>query len=223
MDTRRLRCAVIPTRDRPDDFADCYKAIASQVDVVIVVSHGAEYAAPLSLDWPDSVIVGYHEDPPNISRMWNRGIATAAQLAQGFPYDVAILNDDVIVPEGWFSAITHKMRVGFPTAVAAGAMSPDVVVATGWGAASSPLPRMPGFAFILNGDKGLRADEQFQWWFGDTDLDWRARQNGGMVLVPLEGRVLEHRHPNSTTVGVLADIAAQDRERFAAKWGAAPW
>jgi hypothetical protein len=201
---RRLRFAVVPTRDRPNDFADCVAALQPQVDRVVVVSHGAPYADPFSLDIPRCSIVAYAEDPPNISRMWNLGLDQVHWLSADEPYDVAVLNDDVVIPEGWFDKVTQRMRTKHASM------------------GSPPRPGRPelvsGFAFILDGSMGLRADEQFQWWGGEDDLQRRA---GTVALVP--GAEVEHRRPNSTTVGVLAQIAGDDRDRFIQKWGVAAW
>jgi hypothetical protein len=199
--SRRLRFAVIPTRDRPEDFADCVRAIAPQVGLVIAIDHRSGYVGGQQ---PVMACVGYDEDLPNISRMWNLGLTTAHELAEGRPYDVAVLNDDVIVPPDWFDRVADTMHK-------AGAVAGCI--------RRTFDPRMTGYAFILNGDAGLLADEQFQWWYGDDDLRIRAEAAGGVAYA--YGEDVEHRHPNSTTVGELASIAAQDRERFERKWNAA--
>lgn len=198
----RLRLAVIVTHDRPDDFRDCLAAIRPQVDHVIVVSHRANYTSR----YVKGVTITYYADEiPNISKAWNLGLYAAQDHARHAaapaPYDVAVLNDDAIVPPDWFRWVTEAMR--------------DQSAAAG-SAARAWDPRMCGYAFILDGQAGLFADEQFEWWYGDDDLERRAHLAGGVAQVP--GVEVEHRHPNSTTVGVLADKAAQDRERFHRKW-----
>lgn len=213
MTRSRRRYAVIPTRDRPVDFDDCVRAILPQVDALIVIAHcpPGENGQPYvwaTLEWLDAErllrgcqVIPYHEDPPNISRMWNLGLDTAPVFAAGDRYDVAVLNDDVIVPPDWFDRVTAAMRTGRN---AAGCVYRD------WD------PRMTGYAFILDGDLGLRADEQFQWWFGDSDLQREAETMGGVAYAG--GEDVIHRHPNSTTVGILAQIAEQDAIRYQAKW-----
>lgn len=81
--------------------------------------------------------------------------------------------------------------------------------------------RMPGYAFSMRGSAKLYADEDLQWWFGDDDLDWRIRQNGGNALVG--GLQVEHLSPNLSTVGELAEQAGRDRQTFKDKWGKTPW
>jgi hypothetical protein len=227
----RLRYAVVTTRNRPKDFADCVAALAPQVDAIFPVFHvvsGDEvpdyvrevassyhivegHFPPVGLHTPDYLVMHppysagygvYGEDPPNISRMWNLGIDSVHLHAAGRSYDVAVLNDDAIVPPDWFERIAEAM---WHQGTAAGC------------AHRLTDPRMAGYAFILNGDKGLRADEQFQWWYGDDDLQRQANAVGGVAYV--DELYVEHRHPNSTTVGVLKDIARHDRGRYKRKWG----
>lgn len=206
--TDRRRYVVIPTRSRPDDFRDCVTAIAPQVDAVIVIAHGCpEYVGrTLTADAPgvrEWEAIEYQAVVPNISRMWNLGLDAAARRAGWDPFDVAVINDDVICPPDWFARVTAAMDAMSPRAAA--------------GCVRRRFDhRMTGYAFILDGRSELRADEQFRWWYGDDDLERRARQISGVAFA--EGRDVEHRHPNSTTTGVLAEIAEQDADRYLAKW-----
>lgn len=194
----RQRFAVIPTHNRPQDFQDCLEAVWPQVDHVFVVSHMAEYM-PGPAQGPKCTVIRYEWRQPNISTMWNLGLDSAHEWAKGQPYDVAVLNDDCIVPSDWFSRVTRGMQ---RHDAGAGCVQ------------RSFDTRMAGYAFILNGDRELRADPQFQWWYGDDDLQRRA---GRIAFVP--GQDVVHRHPNSTTVGRLAEIAAEDGLRYQKKWG----
>lgn len=229
----RLRYAIITTRNRPEDYSDCVESIMPQVDAVYPVFHvppgerppdyvsgvvrGYDIFEPADRDYswpgfyaPDVLVLDYPyvagyglycEDPPNISRMWNLGLDSVHEHAKGEPYDVAVLNDDAIVPPDWFDRVVSAMR---HKNAAAGAVR------------RSFDPRMAGYAFVLDGTKGLRADERFQWWYGDDDLQRQAEQAGGVAFA--RGQDVEHRHPNSTTVGVLAKIAEADALRYKEKW-----
>lgn len=214
--SERLRYAVITTRDRPGEFARCLTAIGEQVDGLVCVAH----MEPSYIEAWDSGVIFYDEDPPNISRMWNLGLEAVAKLADGQPYDVAVLNDDAIVPPDWFERITEGMHLYGAVAGSAdqhGRVPAGLRLLNNKPAADDLLIRMSGFAFILDGTAGLSLDEQFQWWAGDRDLEMVARTRGGTVLVG--GCPVEHLHPNSTTIGELARIAGEDMERFRVKWG----
>jgi glycosyl transferase family 2 len=216
------RYAVIPTRSRPGDLADSVKAINTQVDRVFIVDNLSDPPVR-GLDHPANTRVICHpDDPPNLSALWNVGLDLAASYADGEPYDVAVLNDDCIVPEGWLEAVAGPMRE-----LGAAAGSSDQ-----FGQLGEPLVhrrpgpvdlrwRLCGYAFVLRGETGLRADEELAWWYGDDALDWSARRLGGTVIVPFFP--VEHRHPNGSTVGALAEQAGRDRATFIAKWGMTPW
>lgn len=203
------RYAVVTTHARPDDFRDCLVAIKPQVDFVIVVAHGMpEYVwDALGIIGPPCQLLPYYAEVPNISAMWNLGLESAHFIATHNvehyqAYNVAVLNDDAIVPPDWFERVTNAM---WAEGAAAGCVY------------RAEDHRMPGYAFILDGMKGLRLDEQFQWWYGDTDLQRRAEDAGGVAFA--RGPDVEHRHPNQFTNGVLAEIAGQDHQRYKEKWG----
>jgi GT2 family glycosyltransferase len=220
------RAAVIPTRDRHDLLADCIHSIIDQVDTVIVVDNLSQ--PPIDPDpWHGSIsVVTAPLDPPNISTLWNIGLAladAAAHQAGAGRWDIAVLNSDVTVPRGWIDGLSTAMRSG-PAALA----YPDQhggrrqILHTKAGPVDL-RQRITGFAYLLRGEVGLRLDESLAWWFGDDDIDWRARQQGGALLVP--GLAVEHRCPNGSMYErpELHEQAARDRETFNQKWGQTPW
>ena len=216
------RAAVIPTRDRHDLLADCINSVVDQVDRVIVIDNESD--PPIDPGpWHGKVgVVRVVLDPPNISMLWNLGLDLAAGASSSDEWDVAVLNSDVVVPPGWVDALSAAMRS--TTAVLA---YPDQcggqqqILHTQAG----PVPlsqRITGYAFLLRGEHWLRLDESMAWWYSDDDLDWRAREQGGALLVP--GLAVEHRAPNVSTNErpELAEQAGRDRQTFITKWGKAP-
>jgi GT2 family glycosyltransferase len=221
-----FRAAVIPARDRHDMLTDCINSVADQVDQVIVIDNQSE--PPIDPDpWHGKVgVVSVPIDPPNISTLWNVGLSLAdAQAHQYFTdrWDIAVLNSDVVVPPGWINALSTAMRS--TTAVLA---YPDQhggqqqILHT----KAEPIDlrqRITGFAFMVRGEIWQRFDEDFAWWFGDDDFDWRAREHGGALLVP--GIPVEHRAPNVSTHErpELLEQTGRDRATFQNKWGRTPW
>ncbi|HSC26847.1 MAG TPA: hypothetical protein VLD67_06210 [Vicinamibacterales bacterium] len=221
-----FRAAVIPTRDRHDMLADCINSVVDQVDRVIVIDNLSD--PPIEPDpWDGKVGVAVLPiDPPNISTLWNVGLAladAAAHRAGADAWDIAVLNSDVVVPPGWIGKLSTAMRS--TTAVLA---YPDqhggqqAILHT----RAEPIDlrqRITGYAFMMRGEHGLRFDESLAWWFGDDDGDWRAREEGGALLVP--GLAVEHRCPNGSMYErpELQEQAGRDRETFQAKWGRTPW
>jgi hypothetical protein len=159
-----------------------------------------------------------------LSRLWNVALDEVAEQAhrRGLTaWDVAVINDDAVIPEGWYDVCTAAMRQHGAAAACSdphGRLTAPLLKTT---PDRDAFTRLCGWAFVLRGESGLRFDERFRWWFGDTDVDWRARAAGGMVIVP--GYPVGNLRANSTTVGELAEQAGRDRATFAAKHGSAPW
>jgi GT2 family glycosyltransferase len=221
-----FRAAVIPTRDRHDLLADCINSVVEQVDRVIVIDNLSD--PPIDVEpWHGKVRgVSAPLDPPNISALWNVGLAVADAAAHRHhadEWDIAVLNSDVTVPPGWIHSLSTAMRA--TTAVLA---YPDQhggqrqILHT----KAEPIDlrqRITGYAYMLRGETGLRLDEDLAWWYGDDDLDWRAREQGGALLVP--HLAVEHRCPNGSMYErpELGEQADRDRETFRRKWGRTPW
>jgi hypothetical protein len=122
-----------------------------------------------------------------------------------------------MVPPEWFHDVSAWMR---ENGAAAGCQGPRTLVQ--YSPVAVPLDqRMQGFAFILAGEKQLRADEGFHWWAGDDDLDWRSREAGGMAM--LSGPPVQHLYPNGQVNSELQARIALDMQYFVDKWGRRPW
>ncbi|MFD9223828.1 glycosyltransferase family 2 protein [Streptomyces sp. NPDC060064] len=223
--SRPYRVAVIPTRDRHQMLADCVNSIVDQVDHVLVVDNGSQPPIDTSAWGRRTRRYGVDMDPPNISALWNIGIGKAdgvAWIHGATDWDIAVLNSDVVVPPGWVDALSGAMRS--TTAVLA---YPDQFDGRQQILHTKAEPvdlrqRITGYAYMIRGEVGLRLDESMAWWYSDDDLDWRARENGGALLVP--GIPVQHLDPNGSTNArpELAEQAGRDRETFIAKWGRGP-
>jgi hypothetical protein len=156
--------------------------------------------------------------------MWNRAFAlieTTARIMNESKWDVIVLNDDAVLPDGWLDYVTSALREG----------SAAVACTDPYGTLTMPLlktrpdgniqTRMCPWAFVVRGELGLCADEDLRWWWGDTDFDWQACNAGGVLLLP--GYTTQNTGANSTTHGALAEQAGRDGETFVQKWGWRPW
>jgi hypothetical protein len=174
--------------------------------------------------------------PPNLSALWNAGLDrieeswvngkykywTRASRESNPRWDVAILNDDAIVPPGWFDAVSWDMRA---FDASAGCSDPD-------GTLRAPVHhrkigpvgldrRLVGYAFILRGEHDIRANEDIHWYFSDDHIDYSARELGGTVMIP--GFPVEHLHPNGQMSAELSARVAIDARNFKDRWGVMPW
>lgn len=232
------RYALILAHNRPSELADVLVGIQPQVDMVWVIDNASE--PPLHTLIPEEVrgthtiFVRDSEQPPNLARLWNLGLdqiamwhETAHQAAHqltvpGFPYKVAVLTDDVLIPAGWMDTVCEAMD---RTGAAAGCSTPFEGRLTQEILKTAPdsdlMNRLFGPAYVLRGEANLRCDERLRWWWNDTFMDWMARGAGGMITVPTHTVI--NRYPNESTVGVLAEQAGRDGETFKELFGWRPW
>ena len=82
--------------------------------------------------------------------------------------------------------------------------------------------RVPCECFMVAGELRLRFDPEFRWYYSDDDLEMQARQLGTVGLVGGTGFIASSGHELSDEQALHA---AEDREKFIAKWGAEflPW
>lgn len=212
------RYAIIPTHNRPARLLALVMSLASQVDTIVIVDNASTPPvddAKLRKALPDGValdVIRDEEQPPNLARLWNVMLDRCAGSVEG-PWDVAVLNDDAVIPAGWYDVCQTALRA-HPTAVIAHTNPTTPALLTDLG--NDPANRMTPHAFVLRGEIEMRADESMRWWYFDTDLDQRARLAGGVLSV--SGPKVANAYANSTTVGVLARQAEKDRAAFEAKW-----
>lgn len=171
---------------------------------------------------PHNLVHMWHKDDQvNLSQIWNMGLDRAEQLAGGEEFTVAVFNDDLTLPPGLVQAFADKIQREGSSAVYAHSYTdlPNMTNHDPWHLGN----RMVGFAFALRGSDGLRADEDLLWWWGDSDLDWRARQKRGVCALGVP--TLQHHDPNGYTNRnpELTAQAGRDRDTFHRKWGFLPW
>lgn len=227
--------AVVPSFGRPC-FEQAMKSVIPQVTHTYVIATESFDFTPG--DYVD-VIADFNR-PKNISRWWNRGIDAAAHHADligASAWNVLVMNDDVIAPAGTArvlaQALRHRvindepcqaLRAQLPVVAYPDNFQPDRPRFV-FHQEAGPVDlttRMSGWFFMIRGESGIRADETFEWFYGDDDLDWRAREMGGAVMVP--GCAVTHLYPNEETAR-RPELTARthvDRELFLAKWGKAP-
>jgi glycosyltransferase involved in cell wall biosynthesis len=223
------RYAVIPAHNRPEHLIRCVASLADQVDRIFIVDNASDppIDVPRNIHHNQVVIVREPEQPPNLSKNWNIGLAHVQVMAQTLKqtqWDVGIFNDDTIVPTGWFHSVATAMR-NHPTALVAHTHTyGDQSRASAFYDANSPMilsERMCPWAFVTRGEMKLRSDERLRWWWFDTDFEVRARQLGGVLAIP--GPPVPNTAANASTVGELAEQAGRDREMYATIHGSNPW
>jgi len=183
-------------------------------------------ATRAGVDLPHGVIVIEDVEPPNIQRWWRRGIEEAVRRGAT---SVAVLNDDIRLTPDTLPTLQEALdRTG---ATIASPSRPEFRTGLHKGRLIPYEPRLWGSLWVVRADSGLRPDERYVWWYGDNDLDIRARRDhGGVVLVDVE---YEHLHPSEGTSSNSALMAQTDldartfeaqyssllrRSRFVTRW-----
>lgn len=123
------------------------------------------------LDLPAGCVVVEDFGAPNIQRWWNKGIEESIRCGASA---VAVLNDDLVIDKSTLSTLhAELMRTG--AAIACPTRSD-------WGPGlykdQNIFPYTPviwGCLWVLNISSHIRPDPQYVWWYGDSDLDIKAR------------------------------------------------
>lgn len=158
------------------------------------------------VELPEGVVrIDDLEQPPNIQRWWRRGIEEAQ--ARGATA-VVVANDDLQVrPETFRELHAALIETGATIASPSRPEHPDGLHK---GNLVPYEPRIWGCLWMVDVASGLRPDERYVWWYGDNDLDIRARRDyNGIVSVPVW---YEHLHPGQGTSKSEALVAQSDRD-----------
>lgn len=214
---------VILTHNRHELLKQCVHALSPQVNGLYVIDNASD--PPVNPDvrytlWSD------RRQPPNLASLWNFALDEVERHCAEWSlseWNVALVCDDAVIPAGWVDTVAGEMRRWAATAASTHAYQAIETSIRKLDQDSDLHNRMCGWAFMLNGECGIRADERFHWWWCDTDIDWQARARSGTVIAA--GPVVHNTHPNDFTYSVpgLSDRAGQDGLEFTAKWGWRPW
>lgn len=172
-------------------------------DCGLPLDHIVIVATKPNVELPDGVVVLEDFDTANIQRWWASGIEEAQRRGATA---VAVLNDDIRVGHGSLASL-HEALMSTGAAIASPSRPPFKN-----GVHRRPLapyePRLWGSLWVVRVDSGLRPDPRYVWWYGDNDLDIRARRDhGGVVLCDVE---YEHLHPSEGTSSNPALVAQTD-------------
>lgn len=131
------------------------------------------------IDLPSGVVRIHDFDSPNIQRWWNLGIE--ASIARGAS-TVAVLNDDIRVNSDTLPRLLDQLLKS--RATIASPSRPGIANKRYTRPLVPYSPRIWGCIWMLDTQSGLRPDQRYAWWYGDEDLDIRARKNfNGVVTV----------------------------------------
>jgi hypothetical protein len=187
----------------------------------VVVSAGAE---PIMNGETPATVLHYPHDEINISRWWNLGLSFIRNhYTMDAPHEVLFCESDTVADEYAVPALVDALRVHELSMVGpdwfTGLGAGDVAV-YGPNSPRSIEHRVPGTAFMIASEQGLRYDERFRWWYADDDFEMQARNRSGAAVV---GGVLLDHGPSADLTPEKQRWADEDRALFVEKWGRQPW
>ena len=145
-----------------------------------------------NVDLPSGCIVVDDFDPPNIQRWWKRGIDES--VARGATA-VAVLNDDLRIEPDTLKRLHDELL-----ATGATVATPSRTGLQRRLHKRRLIPYEPviwGCLWMVDATTDLRPDSRYVWWYGDNDLDIRARRDyAGIVSCEVD---YEHYFPGVGT------------------------
>lgn len=197
----------------------CISSLRNQVKGVVIVSNGTK---EFKVNDKKVTIISDTGFDMNISRWWNVGIEFVENVSCSDQWNILVVNDDIVSPDNLVETLSHEMRLTTASLSFPNQHDSHKIL---WQRAEpvNLFHRITGFCFMLRGERYPRLDENLKWWYGDDDLDWRCRTQGGSLLVP--GIAVHHVAPNGTFLEhpELHQQVSEDRNTFIEKWGKAPW
>lgn len=216
---------VIPQKNHSDLTIDLLRQLHNQGDAekVIVFDNGSdeeEIAATAKAchEYRAKLILSAGQ---NIHEMWNNGTLLALKDCEG-PANIAILNNDLRIGPHFLPRLATALRADDELV----AVCPNYDKRKGSGVqyvhGTYGGKGLAGFAFMFKGElfrDGAPFDEQFEWWWGDTDFAYRI-ERAGKKLGFVYGVSVEHLDGGSqstTQDARFLTAIARDRAKFLEK------
>jgi GT2 family glycosyltransferase len=204
---------VIAGRDRHVMTGDLLRDLEGQGAHVLLYDNGStpQYADTFSgrdVEIIEAADMRLHE-------MWADGMRRAREQSGGV-CNIAILNNDLRVGPDFLRHLALGLRgrddvwISYPDIrgeVPFGRVVPTI----------SEGQTLTGYAFMVRGESSLDFDTDFDWWYGDFDLEMQARA-AEKYVVAVGGVRIEHLEPTLSTRGERLAQAHKDELRFADKW-----
>ena len=192
--------ATIPTRgDNPEILENIVNDSGLPPDQFVIVRTRKD--APV----PEGVNVMDDFGSINIQRWWNTGIQSCVERGA---QNVVVANDDIEIDKETFGTLSSALHANKATLACPGSAEEHK---------NSPLPAMRklvGSLWVVNPNHGLFPDERYRWYYGDDDLDIRARRKfNGIVLTDVH---YIHLTPGASTTSSpeLLELLSSDLATF---------
>lgn len=187
--------AIIPTGNRKEDYISIIDWCKERrIDTLTITTSKQSEEYAIDMKISDNSL--------NISKWWNIGLSYAYSH---YYKTVLVLNDDVILTDFWLKKILKSLK---GRSGASGARRGICI---------------QGYAFALNAEDCILADEELAWWHTDDAIQKRCEEKNGFALV--QGLRAINKYANSTA-SRFAEQIKKDRilfqERYVINWDRNP-
>jgi glycosyltransferase involved in cell wall biosynthesis len=220
----------IPMKDRLDlteslvlqleKYRDSYN------EILLFDNGSSERTLGILRDWESAWRVRLFERPAaGIYQMWNEAWDWCS--AKHTKANLAILNNDIVIPDRFIQRLARKLR-DFDDV---GVVYPDYSASVSELSSASGLlythgtyrhGGMSGWAFMVKTEMRSNGvppiDDQFVWWAGDDDLAF-AVEAAGYRQARVQGLSVEHLGGATPLSEELDNVRLDDLKRCQAKWG----
>lgn len=162
----------------------------------------------------------------SIYEMWNHGWSTALDKESG-EFDIAFLNNDIDFCRGTLAALSTTLRaigdawITYPNYDRHTSMGVDESLGVRPTYGTKKDGGMCGHMFMIRGEIAREGfpmvDDGFEWWFGDDQLAWDVREQGGSQY-RLLGWPVDHLNEATASNG-SNDWTHSAKERDIKRWG----
>jgi len=196
------------------------------IAVIPTLGNRPQWLTPLAHTLEQSATVLIYSGDEPIHRKWNLGLDEAEKQARAAGHDrwnVLIVNDDIEIDGTFATRLARGLRadeniwIAYPNHHGLDLADGEYVQTASDALAGQT---MSGWAFMVRGEAGLRFDEQFEFWYGDSDLERQVRE-AGKLTVCVGGCYANHLQPMESSKSRRA-VIDRDEARFAEKWGIDP-
>jgi hypothetical protein len=202
---------------RADELGRCLGSLQHPPERTVIVSalHHDALAVPRSIWTPDMSYKLDKAETFSLPRLWNHGLMVAYEHEATH---VAVFASDIVGHPGSIPTLaaamsTQQWAMAGPTLHGGTTRTLALPRTT--------TERVPGACFMLDATHHLLLNERYRWWYGEDDLEMRAREVGPVGVV--EGTGLELSAPDTALTPERQVWAVEDRSRFVRNWGCEPW
>jgi hypothetical protein len=210
-------------RARVSELRDCLTSLGQPRERVVVVTTLPDPILPPDITDLAATLLLDETPGVNMSRWWNLGLDHIACTVDAEPYEVLITSSDCYGSPGGVADLARVLREQDVTMAGPdwnGRLAPGQVERQDGTVKRTVYNRLPGACTMLAGESGLRANEQYRWFFCDDHLETIARHTRGVALV---GGINLHHHGDKPLDEQKAGWAKEDRAKYVMTWGHEPW